>query len=159
MVIWSFSSFLWPLRSWRDRSWRRYLYAPTAVGISLLVLIAASLFYPAMSIGLGGSATTALLILGSIVVVVFSRPRAALNPIQTTYELIIPTAVHSFAMLTGICSGIFARQPILAIIELAIVSTSLVLHRLTGQNPSRSANSAKTDLDTNGEEQTVTQHI
>jgi hypothetical protein len=43
-------------------------------------------------------------------------------------SVLAPLGFHAFAMLTGVVSGIFARQPILAVIGLGTLTAGILIH-------------------------------
>jgi hypothetical protein len=128
MVIWTYAGFIRAFRSWRGRPLRQWLYPALAIGLSLLILIAAAALYPAMSATIVSGSTPALLIAGSLGFVLWSKPQLVPGHPQDTIVILIQTAFHVFALFVGISSGIFIQQPILALIELSIFAISLGLH-------------------------------
>jgi len=130
MVIWSYAGFIRALRSWQGRPIRQWLYPPLAVGLSLLVLVAATAFYPAMAPTIISGATPVLLIAGSLTLVLWSKPKITPRYARDLSPIFIQTVFHLFAVLVGISAGLFIQQPILAVIELAIFVVSIGIHWL-----------------------------
>jgi hypothetical protein len=52
------------------------------------------------------------------------RPQQVSEPIA----ILAPFVFHAFAMLAGLSSGIFARQPMLGITELAMLAVGMLIH-------------------------------
>ncbi len=132
VIVWSYSGFVRALRPWQDDRWRQWLYAPFAALLSLLCLVSASELYRFMAENGGGIdvgvLTSLFLIGGSLVIVLTLRPRllqgGSLDPILT----VIPAVFHGFALITGIVSGIFGEQPVLAIVGLTMLALGLCVH-------------------------------
>jgi Carotenoid biosynthesis protein len=130
IVVWSFSGFLRALRSWQRFRLYRWIYAPAAVGLSLVVLLATGELYRfiAANFSTGGLAAL-LLVVGSVLIVLDSRPRTL--PCGRSPSIVtVPLAFHGFAIVAGLSSGIYARQPILAVIGITMMVVGLVVHLL-----------------------------
>ncbi len=125
MVIWSYAGCIWALRSWQGRSGREWLYPPLGLVLSLVVLLVASVAYPAMSASIGSGLTPILLIVGCLVLVACSSPRLVPGQLQPPMALLIPIAFHGFAVFVGIRAGIFAQQPVLAAVEVLVFTIGL----------------------------------
>lgn len=130
MVIWSYSGFIWALRSWAGRPWREWLYAPVALVLSLIVLTSASALYPAMSASISSGLAPVALIIGSLGLVVCSKPHIEHGHRQVPIVVLVPLGFHVFAILVGISDRVFVQQPILVAVELLVFTLSLGVHGL-----------------------------
>ncbi len=129
VVVWSFSGFIRALRPWRQYRWRRWLYTPSAMLLSLFVLAASSGLYRFMADNIGGGALTPwLLIAGSLLIVLNARHGAGTAELPEPTLILTPIAFHTYALLAGISSGIFARQPVLAVIGGTMLTVGLAIH-------------------------------
>ena len=129
IVVWSYSGFIRALRVWQHQRWRRWLYGPMAVLLSLLVLTVASMLCLSMP-GNVGSITPLVLVVGSLATVADSHPELALNGWPDPIVVAVPLGFHLFATVAGIGFGIYARQPLLGVIELVILGISFFVHLL-----------------------------
>ncbi len=129
IVVWSYSGFLRALRSWRRYRLYRWLYAPLAVGLSLGVLVAAGETYRFIAADFKMGGLSALLLVGgSLAIVLDSGPR--ILPPGSPLAIAPPLVFHLFALLSGIGAGIYARQPLLAVIGATMTSIGLLVHVL-----------------------------
>jgi hypothetical protein len=142
LVVWTFSALLRALRPWQRLKLRRWLYPAVAALLSLVVLAVALGLYPLMS-DIGTQAIASLLLVaGSAVVILALRPRVVNDHVAEITVLIVPLAFHAFALFMGTSSGAFRRQPALAVVGLAMLATSVFVHRWVGQ---RSGTSGQAD--------------
>ena len=128
LVVWSYSAFLRALRPWRGKPVRRWLYPPVAVALSLFVL----------AVGGGVSRfvvdketqglTSVLLLAGCVATVWSLKPRIDDRGPTERIVTAAPLVFHGFALVTGLTSGIFSRQPALAAVGLAMLAVSLFIH-------------------------------
>ncbi len=131
IVVWSYSGFIRALRYWQYDRVRRWLYAPFAVLLSLLTLTATSELYRVMSASIGNAAVApVLLVIGSGLIVLNYRPHLSHVGLPEPIITAVPVFFHGFAMLAGISAGIFARQPILGLIGVAMLVLGLGIHLL-----------------------------
>ncbi len=131
IIVWSYSGFIRALRSWRVHRWRRWLYVPAAMLLSLVTLTATSEIYRLMSADLSIGALSALaLVVGSTLTVVNARPRVTSAGLPTPVILAVPLGFHGFALVAGFASGSFGRQPVLAVIGVAMLVLGLIVHLL-----------------------------
>lgn len=130
MVIWTYSGFVHALRSWQGKMVREWFYPLLAILLSLSILIAASALYPAMSASISSAATPAILVMGSLGLVIWSRPTVRQGHLESPLVLLLPIAFHLFAVLIGIRFGVFARQPLLAAIEFVLAVAAVGIHGL-----------------------------
>ena len=102
--------------------------------LSLTVLASAGELYNIIAgrISNGGLAAW-LLVFGSLWIVLAARPHVLGIRKPDLIYMLIPFIFHAFALVAGLGAGIFARQPILAVIELGMVSAGILLHRATYQ--------------------------
>ena len=129
IVVWSYSGFIRALRPWQSTRLLRWLYAPLALILSLLTLVAANELYSIVGGNLSNDALAAwLLILGSLWIVLSGQPRMLRARMPEPMSVLAPLGFHAFAMLTGLASGIFARQPVLAVIALGTMAADILIH-------------------------------
>lgn len=131
IVVWSYSGFVRALRNWQQDRLRRWLYAPLAVGLSLLTLVATSELYRIMSVSIGNPAVApVLLIVGSSLIVLNHRPHLVNIGLPEPIITAVPVVFHAFALFAGISAGIFGRQPVLALIGAVMLAAGLGIHLL-----------------------------
>jgi hypothetical protein len=131
VVIWSYSGFIRALRSWQHQHWRRWLYMPLAMLLSLLVLVASNGLYRLMADNVGAEARAPLLLIGgSLLIVLGLRPGLGSAEQPEPIIVLVPIFFHTFALVAGIGSGIFARYPVLAVIEVTMLVVGLGVHVL-----------------------------
>lgn len=131
IVVWSFSSYIRALRSWQGHRWRRWLYAPFAVLLSLLTLTATSAVYSFTVENLGGGGLAMLLlIVGSLIFVIDCRPRVLRIGLPEPLIIAVPIVFHVFALLAGVYDGVFGKQPVLAAIGAVMLTAGLIVHLL-----------------------------
>jgi hypothetical protein len=139
IVVWSYSGFIRALRPWQSARMLRWLYAPLALVLSLLVLAAANELYSSIGRNLSNGALAAwLLVLGSLWIVLSGQPHVVRALTPEPMSILAPLGFHAFAILTGVGSGIFARQPVLAVIGLGTLTAGILIHLapyLAGQSP------------------------
>jgi hypothetical protein len=134
IVVWSYSGFIRALRPWQARRYGKWLYAPTAMGLSLIVLAATSELYTITVGKISNDGLAAwLLVLGSLALVLAARPQVLRIRKPEPFFSLVPFVYHAFAILSGLGSGIFARQPILGLIALGMVVAGLLIHLTTNQ--------------------------
>ncbi len=129
MVVWSYSAFLRALRPWRGDRIRRWLYPPAAMALSLLVLAGGGGLYQFIVEKDQQAAATLFLLVGCAVTVLLLKPRPFDSGSTGRMVALVPLAFHGFVLIVGLTTGIFARQPILAGIGVAMLALSLVAHR------------------------------
>jgi hypothetical protein len=131
IIVWSFSTFIRALRSWKQHCIRQWIYTPLAVLLSLASLMVANEFYRFMSINLtGGLLPSLLLVCGSSAIVLELRPRILRTELRDSITLAVPLTFHIFGIFAGISAGIFAKQPIIGIIAMTMLVFSLICHIL-----------------------------
>jgi hypothetical protein len=131
IVIWSYSGFIRALRSWQRHRWRRWLYTPLAMLLSLFVLTASSGLYRFMADNIGGGALAPLLLIGgSLLILLDLRPGLGSPELPESMIILVPVVFHAFALIAGLGSGIFARQPLLAVIGVTMLAVGLGIHAL-----------------------------
>ena len=128
VVVWSYSALVRVFRPWQTHVIRRWIYAPVAMLLSLLILIVSSELYRTMS-SIGSRPIASLfLLVGSLAIVLKARPRMDRSASTQRRVFIVPLVFHSFALVVGTVSGIFAQQPILAVISVTMLVLSLLVH-------------------------------
>ncbi len=131
IVVWSFSGFIRALRPWRRYRWRKWLYAPLAVALSLFVLTIVSEMYRVMSSSIGSEAfASLLLIVGSLIIVLNLRPHVLQAGLPEPIVMVVPIALHIFAVVIGFRLGMFNKQPLLGIIGVAMLAVGIIVHLL-----------------------------
>jgi hypothetical protein len=131
IVVWSFSGFLRALRPWQSHRVRGWLYAPFALALSLLTLIAISGIYNLVAATVGNAALPALmLVIGSLLIILDSRPRLDHVGLPDPMIFAVPLGFHVYVIFTGIAAGIFSKQPVLALIALLMLAISIGIHLL-----------------------------
>jgi hypothetical protein len=128
IIVWSFSSFLRAFRLWKQYPVRRWLYPPAAVLLSVLVLVLTSEVSRFMTGP--GALSILVLVVGSLVIVLASHPRALRITNPDTIAIGVPLTIHAFALFAGIRLGIFSRQPALGAVGAAMIVISVVVHLL-----------------------------
>ncbi len=128
MVVWSYSAFLRALRPWRSDPFRRWLYPPAAMALSLLVLAGGGGLYQFIADKDQQASATLFLLVGCAVTVIALKPRPFTSGSSERMVALVPLVIHGFVLIAGVTTGIFARQPILAVIGLAMLAISVVAH-------------------------------
>jgi hypothetical protein len=145
IVVWSYSGCLRALRPWQSHRVRRWLYAPLALLLSLLALTATSGVYSLVAATTGSDALPALLlIVGSLLIILDSRPRLDYVGLPDPIIVAVPLGFHVFVIFAGIATGIFAKQPVLALIALLMLILSIGIHLLPWWIGQRRLNAANT---------------
>ncbi|MEP7285833.1 MAG: carotenoid biosynthesis protein [Chloroflexota bacterium] len=137
VVTWAYSGFIRALRSWQHYRILRWLYAPFAIVLSLIMVITGSELYRLMAsnggAGSGNAVASLFLIVGSLTIVLnalLTAPRTLHDKVLAPIISIVPLVIHIFAVTVGIIAGIFAKQPILALICVAMLLINLGVHGL-----------------------------
>lgn len=129
IVVWSYSGFIRALRGWRAYRFRKWLYVPLAVFLSLMVLVVSSELYHSLSNNNSDETIGTLgLILGSLVIVFNCRPRIAYAGPPEPVVIAVPLAFHGFAILAGIVYGIYTQTPALIAIGVILLVVSVLVH-------------------------------
>jgi Carotenoid biosynthesis protein len=129
IVVWAFSGYLRALRPWQRFRIRQWLYAPFAVLLSLLTLVAVSEMYRLMVNSLVGDGLAALLLVGGSLGIVLSlRPQLLPDGPSQPIVAVVPLVLHLFATVAGFTYGFFGKQPILGVVSLAMLLLGIVLH-------------------------------
>ena len=128
VVVWSFSALVRAFRSWQLHAIRRWLYVPAAMLLSLLIVIVSSELYRSMSSVSSHAAASLFLLAGSVAIVLRARLHVMEDGSSQRIILIVPLLFHSFALIAGFSTGIFAQQPALAVIGIVMLVVSLLVH-------------------------------
>jgi hypothetical protein len=131
IVVWAYSGFIRALRPWKRFRFRRWLYPPFAILLSLLTLTAASEMYRVMSNSIGNGAIASLLLLvGSLIIVLNLKPHVSQSGLTEPVAIAIPIIIHLFATTVGYYSGMFGKQPILGVVALSMLVLGTTVHLL-----------------------------
>lgn len=129
IIVWSYSGFTRALRSWQSQGWRRWYATPCAILLSLVALTATSEAYRIMSAELPiGIFSILVLIIGSCLIILSYRPRILFVASPQPIIIAVPLVFHGFAILVGFTTGIFSKQPILALISIVMLIIGLLVH-------------------------------
>jgi len=128
VIVWSYSTFLRAFRPWRADRLGRWLYTPLAMLLSLLMLWAANLIYPMMTETKNFAAASIFLLVGSLFLVLTAQPRLIRGEPPEPLISAVPLIFHAFTLLVGAASGIFAQNPLLALVGVVLLIISLIIH-------------------------------
>ncbi|HLY27971.1 MAG TPA: carotenoid biosynthesis protein [Aggregatilineales bacterium] len=129
IVVWAFSGYLRALRHWQRHPVRRWLYAPCAVLLSLLTLLAVSESYRLMASSLGSDGfATLVLVAGSLAIIISLRPHILDGGPSQAIVVVAPLAIHLFATVVGFTYGFFGKQPLLGVVGLTMLAVGIILH-------------------------------
>src|SRR5690606_31283358 len=126
--VWSFSVCIRALRPWRQRPVLRWLYPLVAMLLSLVGLVtASSLFYLLTDVHAEALASLFVLV-ASVWIIMSERPRLRPGLPRDRLAFVVPLAFHLFTLGSGLLTGIFLREPVLALIGVVMLAVSLLLH-------------------------------
>jgi hypothetical protein len=129
IVIAAYSSFIRLLRRWRGRRVLEWLYAPAAVGLSLVVLLFTNRLFTNVIRYIGdGLIGPVVLIGGGLLLIALSRPKVEKAGAPDWLVLAVPMVNHVLMMIAGIIYGFYAQQPMLAVIGVVMIAIGLVVH-------------------------------
>ena len=128
LVVWAFSTCLRALRGWQRDRLRRWLYAPFAVLLSLLGLVIANSLFHLLTDPHAQALASAFVLAASLWIVAGHRPRLLAGHRHSRIVRAAPLAFHLFALASGFLSGIFSREPWLAVVGVGMLLVGLWLH-------------------------------
>ena len=128
VVVWSFSTCIRLYRHWQAYFIRRWLYVPLSMALSLLTLVLSSELFRFMSDSSSHAIATIFLLVGSLAVILKARPRSSERHAARRFSLLVPTAFHLFGLAAGLGAGIYAQQPVLALLGMVMLALSLSIH-------------------------------
>jgi hypothetical protein len=128
IVVWTFSGFIRALRPWQHHRLRQWLYAPCAVVLSLLMLLVTSEVYRFMAENGGGALAVALLVGGSLAIILNLHPYVLRGEPLNLTVVAVPLLFHVFGIAAGIGYGIFAYQPVLGVIAILMLIVGVSVH-------------------------------
>ena len=134
IVVTSFSGLVYWLRA---KGWstsrhmlKQWLYAPLALIVSIVILMLSNYSFVTLlgRSDLGTAMALILLLLLGATVIFVTRP--SFIPVKKIdwVVLLVPFAFHLFFNLFGFISGIYTRQPILAVIGFVMFIAGMVVH-------------------------------
>lgn len=131
IVVWAYSGFIRALRPWRRFRFRRWLYSPFAIFLSLLALTAMSEMYRLMSSSVGNVAIASLLLLvGSLMIVLNLRPQVLQSELTEPIVTATPIIIHLLVTIVGYYTGMFGKQPLLGVIAVTMLAIGTIVHLL-----------------------------
>ena len=77
-----------------------------------------------------GALAPLVLIVGSLVIVLDLHPGIVKSNLPEPIVIVVPVILHAFAIIAGICFGIYAKQPVLALIGVVMLLVGILVHLL-----------------------------